>query len=217
MPKVRKQRWADHEIEVIQSHYRKGDWKDILRLLPGRTRSQVQNKAYGLGIIRHREPARTPEHVLAAKREQMAERRRADPDAARAYSRRYHHRNREKQTAKMRHYYGRRFFWARSCKLRQEGKADFRQLAALWKAQRGRCALTGRRLTRDNAQLDHIVPKVKGGGDEIGNLRWLCIEANMAKRDMTDEQFIALCAEVTAFIGERIEAVRAAELNGAKA
>lgn len=210
MPKGRKQRWADHEIEVIQSHYRKGDWKDILRLLPGRTRSQVQNKAYGLGIIRHREPARTPDEVLAAKREYMAARRRADPVAARAYRNEFHRRNRDDQVAKMRDYYARRFFWGRACKLRQKGRADFRQLAALWKSQRGRCALTGRRLNRHNAHLDHITPKAKGGGDEIGNLRWLCIEANMAERDMTDEQFIALCAEVTAFIGERIEAVRRA-------
>lgn len=207
MPKGHKKRWADHELAVIESHYQKGDWQDILRLLPGRTRSQIQNKAYGMGIVRYRQPARTPDQVRAAKREHMAARRRADPVGERARRSDFHRRNRDSQVAKMRDYYARRFFWARACKLRKKGRANFRQLAALWKSQRGRCALTGRRLTRQNAHLDHITPKTKGGGDEIGNLRWLCVEANMAKRDMSDEQFIALCSEVLSFIGERIAAV----------
>lgn len=152
--------------------------------------------------------ARRPDEYRRRKRESMARRRAADPDAARAYERDFHARNREAQTAKMRDYYARRFFWGRAMKLRSEGRATFREIARLWKAQRGRCALTGRRLDRD-AQLDHILPRARGGGDEITNLRWVCNAANLAKRDMTDAEFQTLCADVMCWIGERIQMVEA--------
>jgi 5-methylcytosine-specific restriction endonuclease McrA len=126
------------------------------------------------------------------KREWMARKRAADPQAARDYRNGYHARNRDKQTAKMREYYARRFFWGRAMKLRGDGRASTRELARLWKDQRGRCALTGRRLTRENAHLDHITAKARGGDDVIGNLRWVCNEANLAKREMSDEEFAAL-------------------------
>ena len=48
---------------------------------------------------------------------------------------------------------------------------------------------------------------MRGGGDNIENLRWLCREANMAKRDMSDGEFLSLCGDVMRWIGERIEAV----------
>jgi 5-methylcytosine-specific restriction endonuclease McrA len=57
------------------------------------------------------------------------------------------------------------------------------------------------------AQLDHILPRAKGGGDHISNLRWLCPEANYAKRDLTDEEFFALCGDVIIRIGRRIQEV----------
>lgn len=94
-------------------------------------------------------------------------------------------------------------------KLRGEGRASTADLARLWKDQRGLCALTGRRLNRENAHLDHIVAKARGGSDGIGNLRWVCIEANLAKRELSDAEFTALCADVMRWIGERIQAVEA--------
>jgi 5-methylcytosine-specific restriction endonuclease McrA len=145
-----------------------------------------------------------PETYRKRKRESMARRRAADPEAARAYSRDYHHRNREKQIAVMRAYYAKRFFWGRAMKLRGPDKATAREVAALWKAQRGRCALTGRRLDR-TAQLDHKTPKARGGGDSIGNLQWLCENANLAKRALTDAEFVALCSEVMAWVAKQIE------------
>lgn len=151
---------------------------------------------------------RSAEETREAKRLHMARKRAADPEAARAYGRAHHHRNREKQLAKMREYYARRFFWGRAMKLRGPGKATARELAAIWKAQRGRCALTGRRLDR-TAQLDHRIPRAQGGADVAGNLQWLCEVANLAKRDLTDTEFANLCAEVMAHIGRRIAAVDA--------
>lgn len=152
---------------------------------------------------------RSPEQVREAKRLHMARRRAENPEGVRNYQRQLRAKNPERTRAKLRVYYARRFFWGRAMKLRSEGRATFREIARLWKAQRGRCALTGRRLDRD-AQLDHILPRARGGGDEITNLRWVCNAANLAKRDMTDAEFQTLCADVMRWIGERIAMVEGA-------
>jgi len=201
-------RWTDAEVRILHNYYATASWGELASLLPGRGNRVIQCKANALGLERQKPPKRTADEVLAAKRESMARRRAADPEAVRAYQRDFHAANRDAQTAKMRDYYARRFFWGRAMKLRSEGRATFREIARLWKAQRGRCALTGRRLDRD-AQLDHILPRARGGGDEITNLRWVCNAANLAKRDMTDAEFETLCADVMRWIGERIAMVEA--------
>ena len=155
---------------------------------------------------------RTVEQVREAKRLSMAKRWREDPEGMRAKSRAWHHANREHNCAKMRQYAARRFFWNREMHMRGKERATARQLARLWRNQKGRCALTGRRLDR-TAHLDHIVPLARGGGHEVSNLRWLCHEANLAKRALSDEQFFALCVDVAqglpcmAWIGKRIQQV----------
>ena len=154
--------------------------------------------------------ARSIEETRKAKREHMARRRAADPEAARKYHRERHHKNHEANKAKLRAYYARRFFWGRAMKLRGEGRASAADLWRLWHKQRGRCALTGRRLDR-TAQLDHITAKARGGGDAPSNLRWLCREANLALREMDDAEFVALCTDVMRWIGERIAQVSAME------
>lgn len=103
----------------------------------------------------------------------------------------------------MRDYYARRFFWGKAMKLRRVDRATAKDLAGLWKRQRGRCALTGARLGRD-AHLDHKLPKARGGGDEATNLQWVAPSVNLAKRDMTDAEFVAMCANVMTWLGERI-------------
>jgi len=146
---------------------------------------------------------KTSERVRKIKRDHMARKRASNPDAARAYARKFHAENRERRCEAMRNYASKRFFWNREMHLHGSERAKAKQLAALWKKQRGLCALTGRRLDR-TAHLDHISPIAKGGGDEIGNLRWLCNEANLAKRALSDEQFILLCSDCMAWIGKRI-------------
>lgn len=79
-----------------------------------------------------------------------------------------------------------------------------KMLWSLWKEQRGRCALTGIRLTRYNCELDHIVPRSKGGSNERSNLRWLLDDVNQAKYNLTDEEFLSLCRSVVAFCLERV-------------
>lgn len=69
-------------------------------------------------------------------------------------------------------------------------------LQALWDSQGGRCALSGRDLDIRTAEVDHRVPRSRGGSDALENLRLLCPEANAAKGAMTDEELFRLCAEV---------------------
>lgn len=152
--------------------------------------------------------ARSIEEVRKAKREFMARKRASNPEAARKYHRERHHKNREYNTAKMRDYYARRFFWGRAMKLRGEGRATAADIASIWRRQRGLCALTGRKLDR-TAQLDHVLAKARGGNDAKDNLRWLCKEANLARRELNDAEFAALCCDVMRWIGERITAVEA--------
>ena len=59
----------------------------------------------------------------------------------------------------------------------------------LWEKQNGVCFFTGWILT-NTAQIDHITPITRGGNHELSNLRWICREANYAKRNLTDAEFI---------------------------
>lgn len=81
-------------------------------------------------------------------------------------------------------------------------KVPAAELRALFDAQGGRCALTGRLLDA-GMHLDHRVPRALGGGDEVGNLRWVVEDANRAKRALSDEDFIALCRDVAAWADAR--------------
>ena len=94
--------------------------------------------------------------------------------------------------------YSRKTFFNRRAK-----SADFiysvsqaQMLWSLWKEQRGICALSGRRLNRENSEIDHIIPKSKGGSNERSNLRWLHKDVNQAKRALNDAEFLALCKEI---------------------
>lgn len=100
-----------------------------------------------------------------------------------------------------RKYRKRRFFMYASNTLKQLTGVRIPALAlwGLWKKQRGRCALTGRTLdarTNYNVSLDHGISQCKGGLTELGNLRWVCLEANFAKHKLSDEQFVTLCSDV---------------------
>ena len=69
------------------------------------------------------------------------------------------------------------------------------------------CALTGRPLAWNNPedyQYDHIIPIARGGDNTLSNLQILCTEANQAKGQLTDEEFIELCKEVVIHKGYKI-------------
>ena len=54
---------------------------------------------------------------------------------------------------------------------------------ALWEKFGGRCAGCGRPLSREEAALDHIIPRLMGGSDGPENLQLLCRACNAGKAD----------------------------------
>jgi len=199
-------RWSESEIAILRSMYRDASWRELLDRLPGRSRSMITCKANGLALIRYRAPKRTPEQVREAKRLSMRKQRMINPQRCAEIQLAHYQRNREHVLRRNREWSHRHFF--RNKASRRCG-ATASELFELWKSQRGRCALTGRKLDR-TAHLDHILPKARGGIDHIDNYRWVCREANMVKRDLTDDEFVALCRDCMEWIGERIAAQEAA-------
>ena len=113
-------------------------------------------------------------------------------------NRRYRDKNKDKIAECQSLYRERRFFRIKVTSLNHRHKGDgvpvatAQELASLWHRQRGRCALSGLRLTRETAHLDHIVPKSKGGTGEIGNLQWVHKIMNQAKGDLSQEEFLSI-------------------------
>ena len=63
------------------------------------------------------------------------------------------------------------------------------------------CYLTGRSIDLNcprSYHLDHIIPKSKGGNDSLDNCQITARGANMAKGDLSYDEFIQLCKEVLA-------------------
>lgn len=127
--------------------------------------------------------------------ENLRKRRQADPDFHRQQRRAYYAKSGEVRRKRNRKYYEHRFFYARSIALRGPGKANYKELASIWKRQRGRCVLTGQKLNR-SAEIDHKLPRSRGGLDNFENLQWLIADVNRAKRAMIDEEFVQLCRDV---------------------
>lgn len=193
-------RWTDDEILIVRQLYPSASHDALKNALPSRSLSQIQNMANRLEVIRIKPVKLTNEQRLDRKRQFMYERRLSNPEAVRKYQNSRYHANRDDNLASMKEYQKRRFFWIRSVRLKQKGKATPQQLSKLWKKQRGICALTGVRLDR-NAELDHIIPRAKGGKDNIENLRWVTMCVNRAKRDMLDGDFFDLCLAVVNYRG----------------
>ena len=66
-----------------------------------------------------------------------------------------------------------------------------------------KCYLTGRPIDLDKGDyhFDHIKPKSKGGDDSLENCGLASRSANLAKNDMTPNEFIAFCQEVLTYNG----------------
>lgn len=77
-------------------------------------------------------------------------------------------------------------------------------LEALWETQGGLCALTGIPMDIRDADIDHILPRSRGGGSELSNLRWVSRIANKSKGNMTDDELLSFCQSVAAWIGRRL-------------
>jgi len=95
----------------------------------------------------------------------------------------------------------RHFFQLAAMRLRTRCKEPIsaRALWSIWKQQRGRCALTGRKLNaraKGGVSIDHIIPRSLGGRTSIDNLRWVQTDANIAKGKLSDAEFLRMCHDV---------------------
>jgi diadenosine tetraphosphate (Ap4A) HIT family hydrolase len=63
---------------------------------------------------------------------------------------------------------------------------------------KGRCELCGIPAEQKALDVDHIVPRNKGGSDDISNLQALCYSCNRMKRDSDDTDFRAVREEMYA-------------------
>ena len=73
------------------------------------------------------------------------------------------------------------------------------QLWRIAKRQRLICPLTGRRLTGEIMSIDHKVSLSRGGSNDLSNLQFVHVDANYAKRILSQEDFIQMCRDVTEF------------------
>jgi hypothetical protein len=69
----------------------------------------------------------------------------------------------------------------------------WRELKELFDNQQGICPYTKKKMTLgENASIDHIIPKSRGGTLEITNLQWVYCKVNIMKSDMLKDEFIDL-------------------------
>jgi hypothetical protein len=72
-------------------------------------------------------------------------------------------------------------------------------LQNMWEKQDGRCVYTGIQLEpAKNANVDHNIPKSRGGDNSLDNLQWVAAAVNNLKYNLTGAEFIALCRLVAA-------------------
>lgn len=73
-----------------------------------------------------------------------------------------------------------------------------------------KCYLTGAKIDLENTKswnLDHIIPRSKGGDNTLNNANICTKEANQAKSDTTLEEFLNLCKSVLEHNGYNVEKI----------
>ena len=67
------------------------------------------------------------------------------------------------------------------------------ELLAMWEAQGGKCALSGMTMTLGNdAELDHIIPLIRGGDNTLENTQWVLKSVNRMKGGLLESEMLAL-------------------------
>lgn len=75
-------------------------------------------------------------------------------------------------------------------KSKSKSKRVNKQRHTLWVKQDGKCYYCFQPCTQKTFTIDHIVPKSKGGGNNISNKVGACSSCNNAKGAMSQEEFL---------------------------
>lgn len=78
----------------------------------------------------------------------------------------------------------------------RDANVSAKAILDLLKRQRFRCALSGRKLSSETAEVDHVVPICRGGNDDLDNLIIVDRQVSIARGVMRADEFITLCQEV---------------------
>jgi len=79
--------------------------------------------------------------------------------------------------------------------------SNARLLQAVFERQGGICPYTGRTLTYGTAEIDHVLPRAKGGTDCVDNVEWVHPDVNRAKAALGRDEFLMLCLAVIEHTG----------------
>lgn len=69
-------------------------------------------------------------------------------------------------------------------------------LKLIWDKQKGICPYTKRKLEIPTSEIDHIIPKSKGGDDSVDNLEFVLAEINHMKGKIMRDKFLSFIKEV---------------------
>lgn len=135
---------------------------------------------------------------VEAHRERALKSARSRPEAVKEYQRKYYEANREVALRRTREWAlanpaRMRAHRAASTKVRKAApRGDRRAVVAMrehWLSERRiPCYWCGKRTSKDDRHLDHIIPLSRGGADSGGNLCVSCVDCNLRKnRKMPEE------------------------------
>ena len=85
----------------------------------------------------------------------------------------------------------------------------------IYKQLNGRCAYCGKGMTLKDATRDHVVPKSKGGGNNVKNLLPTCKKCNQMKGDMKglEGEVVELKGSEERYLGIRLSLLGCALLH----
>ena len=78
----------------------------------------------------------------------------------------------------------------------------WKYLKTLIEKQNFKCALTGDKITfNDDIELDHIVPKSRGGSNKLSNFQWVTKQVNWFKGTWTENELLTMFRKIINTIG----------------
>lgn len=96
------------------------------------------------------------------------------------------------------HAWTKKFHTLMECHRRGGLGMTMEELVSKWNEQGKMCALSGAPLKPRNTSLDHIVATSSGGSNTPDNIQLVDETVNYMKHNMTNEDFINVCARVAA-------------------